>query len=187
MRRTHIIRSLRVILPLIALALLSTLFLVGKRSDSDGAIPYVTGNPDDLARGTGITGAEYAGVTTDGTRITMSAAHAVPTDNGSAEEMRVDWVARDGLSAQLTAKTGAMGDGQITLGDGVTMSTSTGWRFAAPQMSADTNADRLTATGGITTTAPFGDLSADQMTVTRSATGSHVLDLNGRVRLIYRP
>ena len=57
-RRTRIVRWLRVILPLVALAILSVLFLLGRSPDPEARIPYAEGRIADLARSRGITAPE---------------------------------------------------------------------------------------------------------------------------------
>ena len=51
MLRTRVVRLLRVVLPLAALALLSVLFLLGRKSETvEPAIPYAQGSAEDLGR-----------------------------------------------------------------------------------------------------------------------------------------
>lgn len=189
MLRSRIVRGLRLILPLGALGLLSVLFLLGRSPEPDAAIPYATDtSAADLERGAGMTGADYAGVTRDGTRLRLAADHAVPSgSDGAATGLRLSWDSPGGLTAELTAPDAQIAEGRVHLTGGVRLTTSTGWSLSAPEAVAETAADRLDATGGVAAEAPFGRVTADALRLTRSPQGTHVLDLNGRVRLVYHP
>lgn len=188
MGRTRIVRWLRVVLPLAALAILSTLFLLARHPDPDAAIPYVQGGAQDAARAPGITGPRFSTVTPDGAVVTFSAAQAgIAPRGGTAQRPALDWRGRDGLRATLTAGTGTQDGARIVLAGGVEMTLSSGWRVTAPQIEADTGADRLTAPAAVSVAAPFGTLDAGGMVLSRDPAGAAVLELNRGVRLLYRP
>ena len=75
MLRTSIVRLLRVILPLAALALLSVLFLLARKPDPQAAIPYARGAIEELSRSPGIGTPEFTTVTADGAQQ-IDAGHA---------------------------------------------------------------------------------------------------------------
>lgn len=185
--RTRVVRWLRVLMPLAALALLSMLFLLARSPSPETSIPYVNGKPGEMGGAPGMTTPRYAGVTRDGARLTLSASQADPGGAGKAQDAALDWQARDGLSAQLSAPQVTRQDNDIALRGGVAMRLSSGWTLAAPQMDVSTDADQIHAAGGVQATAPFGPITADAMTLQRQPDGAHVLDLNGGVRLVYRP
>ena len=72
-RHTRLVGWLKVILPLTALAILSTLFLVARRVDPEAALPYAEVDVEDLAREPRMTAPTYAGTTEDGAALTLSA------------------------------------------------------------------------------------------------------------------
>ncbi|MCQ0969025.1 hypothetical protein MLD63_01065 (plasmid) [Paracoccus sp. TK19116] len=190
MNRTRIVRWLRVILPLAALAILSTLFLLSRKPGSEPALPYTETEPGEVASGQRITAPEYAGVTDDGAAISLSAARAIPAGDTTtdAQGLRLTWRARDGLSADLAAPEAAMGEGRVTLSGGVRMTTSSGWILTAPEFRADTAESRIEAPSAVRGKAPFGDLSAGAMTLTREGgADDHVLNFTDGVRLLYQP
>lgn len=186
--RTPIVRGLRVVLPLAALAILSMLFLLARNPSPDIAIPYVDPEGGDLAQRTGMTAPRFAGVTPDGARYTLSAARAVPDgDEGAASVVALDWRAADGTAAELRAGHAALQDGTIHMTDDVRMTTSAGWVLTAPAIDADTDASLITAPSVVQAAGPFGTVEAGGAVLARNEAGEHVLDLNGGVRLIYDP
>ena len=59
MSRTRIVRWLRVLLPLVALAMLSTMFLFSRGSDVESRIPYAEVDAQAAARDNRIVAPEY--------------------------------------------------------------------------------------------------------------------------------
>ena len=190
MWRTRIVRLLRVVLPLAALALLSMLFLLARSPDADLAIPYAQGRFEELSRAQGIGAPEFTTVTDDGATVTLRAARAVPGqgEEGTARDLTMDWRSREGLLMVVTAPQGRMQEGQrLTLEGGARVELSTGWVLTAPQLQADVPGGVLTAPRSVEVAAPFGQLEADAMRLGPDAGGARVLELNGNVRLLYRP
>ena len=187
--RSRLIAWLRVLLPLAALAILSTLFLLGRTPDPDDALPYAEVDAEDMVRDPRMTRPEFAGVSKSGAEVTVTADRASPVQgsDSAAEALRLTWRAQSGLAADLTAPTGRMEGQQIHLSGGVRVTTSDGWAMTVPQVDTDLSADRMLGTGGLTGFATLGRLDADQMEVTRSANGDYLLNLTGDVRLVYQP
>ena len=187
--RTRVVAWLRVLLPLAALAILSTLFLLPKSHDPDAAIPYADVDAEALARDPRMTRPEFSGVTEDGAAVTLTAETATPAQakNPEANQLRMTWRAQDGLAADLTAPHGKIDGDLIRLNGGVRVTTSDGWAMTVPQVDTDLSADRMLGTGGLTGFAPLGRLDANQMEVTRSPNGDYLLNLTGDVRLVYQP
>lgn len=195
-RRTRIVRGLRVLLPLLALVILSTMFLFSRQSGTEPQIPYADVDAEEMAREPRMIAPEYVAVTEDGAELTLHADEAAPSgEGGSASRLALNWRARDGLVADLTAPQFGMAEGLISLSGGVHMATSSGWVVDAPRIDAATDRSRIAADEGVNATAPFGELSAGAMelvpveaggTGDEAAAGS-ILNFTGGVRLIYRP
>lgn len=187
MSRTRIVRWLRVLLPLLALVLLSTMFLFSRSSDTESRIPYAEVDAQAAAREGRITAPEYSGVTRDGARLSLRAATVTPgAGGGMAADLALDWQRPDGLSADLIAPQGGLTDGLILLEGGVRMTTSSGWRMDAPRIATGTEDGTITADQGVEAEAPFGRISAGQMRLTPDGDAS-VLNFSDGVRLIYQP
>ena len=199
MNRTRIVRWLRVLLPLAALATLSTLFLLGRKPGETPNIPYARVDAEQMARDPRMIAPQYAAVTPDGAQITLRADEAAPdpAKGGGASGLRLNWQAPDGLTADLTAPEASVGDSAtgVNLTGGVRMTTSSGWVVTAPQIDAATDRSRISAPAGVTAEAPFGQLTAGAMDLSLAAPAagaddaadSHVLNFTGGVRLIYQP
>lgn len=193
--RTRLVRWLRVLLPLAALVILSTLFLFSRSPDSDPQIPYAEVDAQKMAQDPRLVAPEYSGVTGDGAEISLTATEVAPQDGGAtAHDLRLDLRRPDGLTADVTAPEGAVGEGQIGLSGGVNMTTSSGWTMRAPRLDAATDRSRLVAEEGVEATAPFGELRADRMELTSPPASEDedradgaILNFSGGVRLIYQP
>ncbi|MDF3906054.1 hypothetical protein [Paracoccus sp. AS002] len=190
--RSRIVAWLRVLLPLTALAILSVLFLLGRKPDPEASIPYADVDPRELAERQAVTSPTYAGVTRDGAQLSISAAEALPGDRTSgaqAQAVRMTLRASDGRAADVSAGAASMADQQVRLGEGVRMTTADGWVLTAPELLASTTEGTLLSEDQVNVLAPFGRLTAGRMEFRPSGEGSgdHVLDLSGGVRLIYRP
>lgn len=189
MNRTRVVRWLRVLLPLLALVMLSTLFLFSRNGGSESRIPYAEVDAEAMARDPRLVAPEYAGVTDDGARLTLRATEAAPDEGGGrARDLRLDWQRPDGLQADLTAPRAGLADGAIRLDGGVRMTTSTGWTLDAQSAEAATDRSRIAADEGIEAKAPFGTLSARRMELAPGrGSDASILNFSGDVRLIYQP
>lgn len=192
MLRSRIVALLRVILPLTALGLLSVMFLLGRDPEPTATIPYADVDPQDLAERQAATNPTYTGVTTNGSQLTITAAEATPrpaTGEGGARNVRMTLRAPDGRAADVTAGTARLAGDDVTLEDGVRMTTADGWIVTAPEFHASISAATVIAEREVNVLAPFGDLTAGSMELRPQAPDSpeQVLDLKGGVRLIYQP
>lgn len=190
---SRLVGWLKVALPLMALAILSTLFLVARKVDPDSALPYAEVDIADRIREPRMTDAAYAGVTRDGSRITVTASEARPGDGTGASAARVaaQLATPDGAHTALTA--GALqvreSAGQLLLQQGVLVATSTGYelRTEAMQLALDrTGAESL---GPVEGYGPPGRITAGGMQIrpSEAGQGEYLLVFNGRVSLIYDP
>jgi lipopolysaccharide export system protein LptC len=191
MARSRIVAWLRVILPLTALAILSVLFLLGRKPDPEASIPYADVDRRELAGRQLVTSPHYAGVTEDGTRISVTGDEAVPGKDGggSATAVHMTLLARDGRAADVRAGAASFVGDQVWLGESARMTTADGWVLTAPEFLGSTSAGTVVANSDVHVLAPFGELTAGraEFRPLGDGSGDHVLDLNGGVRLIYRP
>ena len=192
MTRSRIVALLRVILPLTALALLSVLFLLGRKPEPDGTIPYADVDPREVAERQLATSPTYAAVTEDGAQINITGAQVMPGSaegQGTASTVRMTFRAQDGRAADISAGHAAIEGDLMVLQEGVRMTTADGWVVTAPEFHASRSKGTLNADAEVNVRAPFGNMTAAQMELRPlgEGTGDHVLDLSGGVRLIYQP
>ncbi len=193
-RHTRVVGWLKVVLPLTALAILSTLFLVARRIDPEAALPYAEVDVEDLAREPRMTAPTYAGTTEDGASLTLTADEARPAAEGSparAAGLRLDLATPDGGTTELLAADARMDDSlrQLLLSGGVTLTTSTGYRLETAEVAAKLDRTGLESRSEVVATGPAGEIRADGMVLSQDSRtpGGYVLVFNGGVRLVYQP
>lgn len=190
MTRSRIVAWLRVILPLAALALLSVLFMLGRSSDGESSYPYSEVAPEDQPSGTTLSALRYAGVTSDGVRVTLTAEKAAPgpQDQGTKlDNMRLTLQGSDGRAADLAAGIADLKGENIHLSYGAQMTTADGWVLTGPSFEAARDSGIVRSDTAVDVYAPFGHLTAGAMELRPVEGGSHLLDLSGGVRLVYQP
>ncbi len=182
----------KILLPLAALALLSTLFLFSRKSADDERIPL--SQIAAIAQAPRITGPTLAGLADDGTVVSLSAAELRPVadlpDRFALRDARLGLTAPDGSRIDIRAGSGQIdGVGRIaTFGDRVELTTSTGLTVRTPGIRADLRAATLDSQGEVAATAPFGRLTAARLHVAADPQGRVTrLLFDGGVRLLYDP
>ena len=193
-RHTRVVAWLKVALPLTALAILSTLFLVARRIDPEAALPYAEVDVEDLAREPRMTAPTYAGTTSDGSALTLSADEARPASEGSAARaagLRLDLATPDGGKTELLAAEARMDDTaqELVLSGGVTLETSTGYRLETAEVAARLDRTGLESRAPVKATGPAGEITAEGLVLGQDnrTPGAYVLVFKGNVRLIYQP
>lgn len=191
---TRLVGWLKVALPLAALAILSTLFLVARRIDPEAALPYAEVDVEDLAREPRMTSPTYAGTTSDGSALTLSADEARPAAEGApaaAAGLRLELASPDGSRTDLAAATARMDPEarEVVLSGGVTVTTSSGYRLETAEVAAKLDRTGLESRAPVTATGPAGEIRADGMVLRQDdqTPGAYVLVFNGSVRLVYQP
>lgn len=185
---------LKIVLPLAALGLLSTLFLVSRTIDPNDAIPYSDVDIEDRLREPRLTLPTWAGVTDDGSAMTVSADEARPDaaeGNATARRLVVNLQTPDGGRADLVAAQGSLDQTtqKLTVTGGVTLSTSTGYRLETEQLTAALDRTSLTSDTAIQATGPAGTITANAMELQETAgqKGVYLLVFKNGVKLLYLP
>lgn len=192
---SRLIGWLKIVLPLLALVILSTLFLVARTVDPNDAIPYAEVDVEERLREPRMTAPNYAGLTADGAALTVSADEARPaeTDGAGASARALIGLLEtpDGGRTELRAGEGQIDPvtRQILLSGGVTVVSSTGWQVEGESMTAAMDVTDISVPSAVTATGPAGQVTADSMRLTEDGVreGSYLLVFNGAVKLIYQP
>lgn len=191
---SRVVFWLKIILPLLALVILSTLFLFSRRVDTDKALPYAEVDVEDLARDQRLTTPEYSGVTLDGAALMIHASTARPgTDTGAAtaDSLVASYEAPDGLRIDLSAAEGRIDEasGRMSLTGNVRIVTSTGYRMTTPGLDSALDRTELHSAGTVRAEAPYGTIDAGNMVIRHEDAGipGYVLLFNEGVKLIYEP
>lgn len=185
---------LKILLPIAALAILSTLFLLSRSIDPMQAIPFSQVDIDSLLGDPRITAPNYAGVTEDGTALSLTAKTARPDtadpERASAVGLQATLETPDGVVTRITADQGEVdgGKGQVSLSGHVQFSNDLGYQVDTEGIRFSLDQTALATSGGIRATGPFGSLTAGGMELRRlGQSGSYVLVFNGGVKLLYDP
>lgn len=180
----------KIVLPLSALVLLSTLFLFARGGDSESTIPIV--EIDALAREQGITAPQFAGVTNDGSIIQLSASTAKP-DGTSALTIQAPLLqmnASDGTSLTIRAGTGVLNSTsqQAELTGLARLEASSGYIMETAGLTADLSQGRFNSHGPLEIQSPYGALAAGQVEIfsADSDLGQQMHFTKG-VKLVYTP
>ena len=183
---------LKIVLPLAALMLLSTLFLFARGTPAPTDIPFA--DIEQAARDQRLGAPRIAGLTDAGDRIEVSADTARPaTDDPARVEVtrpRLTLESDDG--DRLTA---ASGEGQLNETDRtarltglVQIETASGFRMETAALRADLAAGIVTSDGALEIRAPFGELTAGRSTIDLGGSnGAARLQFDDGVRLVFRP
>ncbi|MEM6758807.1 MAG: hypothetical protein AAF601_04950 [Pseudomonadota bacterium] len=188
---SRVIAWLKVLLPLMALALLSTLFLFSRNPDAAVAVPFAEGEVARRIAGEQITGPFFSGTTKDGDRVVVEAG-TLRTGQSMTSDLtklsaQIDLVS--GVRVVLTSDRGQFDMTRSTseLDGNVVITTSTGMQMNTETLIANLD-DMTLATPDIVATGPLGRLASGQMRMEKrgDATGSHFVFTDG-VKLVYDP
>ena len=189
---SRLVAWLKVLLPLMALLLLSTLFLLSRNVDPVATLPFADTEIDARLSEQQITGPFFSGTTTGGDRVSLSA-ETMATRSGFNNEA-VDFSAQidltSGTRINLVSDQGQfdMETNTSTFTENVVITTSSGFNLLSDALIAELDALELESPGVVQGTGPFGTLDAGQMRLQRDGADSnaHLLFTNG-VKLIYTP
>ena len=187
---------LKILLPLTALAILSTLFLVPRNVRPEDAIPYAKGDIADRVKEPRLTNAVFAGMTADGASLTIKAAEAKPGVSGTATAgLATDVTGHletpDGAYSDILAKQAQLDQAAhlMILSGGVTITNSIGYHIETPGLNVRLDHTGLDTAGSVLATGPLGQITAGSMHLGPATAGKpgYLLVFNGGVRLLYRP
>ena len=192
-RYSRMVAWLKVLLPLMALGLLSTLFLLSRSIDPMAAIPFADSEIQDRLRDQQITGPFFSGSTVRGDQISFSAGKMGTAGSGGT-------TTADNISAQIDLSSGSRivffadnGDINIakdrsTLSGNVLITTSSGYKINSGKLIAAMSALNIESPEKVTATGPIGTLTAGAMHINAPENGGNAqLVFTNGVKLIYDP
>lgn len=189
---SRFVQLAKIVFPLVALGLLSTLFLFSRTIDPSDAIPFADIDVEQIARDQVLSSPRFSGATDNGTAITVDAASAVP-DLTDPRRMNIkEVVARiespGGRSYGITALAARYdgNDDTLELNGDVRVATSTGYRLETATLTTNLKTSAITAPGAVFGKGPPGVIEAGAMELT-SQGDTQVLVFKNGVKLIYDP
>lgn len=193
-RYSRMVAWLKVALPLAALGLLSTLFLLSRVVDPTESIPFADTEVQDRLLNQQISGPYYSGTTASGDKIAF-VAEKVVTPNGltganRAEDVFVKIEMVSGTTMNVTSKRARVNVGQdvADLTGNVVITTSQGYIITSEALIARIAALDLRSPDTVFATTPAGELTAGSMRLMSPEpnTPAQLVFTNG-VKLIYQP
>ena len=183
---------LKILLPLLALVILSSLVFLARETEDRREIPFIAAEAPEFARER-MTAPEYVTVTDDGSALRITAREAIPAPEDRrtflAEGVAGVMETQGGRVIHATAPHGrvdTVGDTADLLGR-VEIDTSDGFHVVSDNLTARLDTTFLETGGAVHGTAPFGEIEADHMRYGGEGDEADVLVFTGRVRVLYHP
>ena len=168
---SRMVSLLKVALPLAALALLSTLFLLARAMDTDTEIPFADIEIQERLRDQQLTGPFFSGTTQTGDQISFSAQKLITLQDSvgtnRAEEVLAKLETVQGATFQLKADVAELdiADNAAVLTGAVSVVTSTGYRVNTDQLTSLISTLDVTAPQTVEATGPLGTFTAGNMRI----------------------
>jgi lipopolysaccharide export system protein LptC len=189
-RRSRLVAWAKVLLPLAALALLSTVFLLAREPGGPVEIPFA--RIEEIAREPRMDNPRLAGVAPDGTAVALTAERIAPLpgrpDAFALAAPRLETMGPEGDAARLAAEAGEV-DGPtrtLRLTGGVRIEAERGIVVETPELTADLASGRAEA-GPVTAETPWGRIEAGGLNFVQGEGEGARLVFNRGVRLLYQP
>ena len=166
---SRMVAFLKVLLPLAALAILSTLFLLSRSIDPTANIPFSEQDVTERIRGQQVTKPFFSGTTAKGDDIIVHASVAHPGGPGKpaeAEDVTARMVTADGIRLDLQADmltVDFVHDAATFIGD-VKLRSSSGIQVTTDRLEAETERVAGSTPGEVIATGPMGHLKAGRFT-----------------------
>lgn len=195
----QVARFARLVLPLGAVTLLSTIFLLPQTIDPERAIELAEIDVAEITREPRVGAARFAGVTQDETAVTIRARTVRSSGDLvqagpmvlTLEEPEGTLRFPAGRIAQFQGNEGRIDQpaGLLHLQGGVRLETSDGYVLSMPELRSALGQTHVEGQGGVSGTAPSGEITSDSVELTRieGRDDGYLLAFRGNVRLIYLP
>lgn len=191
---TRLVNWAKIILPLVALGLLSTLFLLSRKVDLSDQIPISDVDLTQRAHDQGVTNPSFAGVTMGGEEVSFRAQSVRPDpadrDILLAERAQAKLTLNGGGVVDISSLRGTTNQAEMTaqLDGNVRFVTTTGYDILTESITTRFSTLYAETPGEIVGTGPPGDLRAGRMVLTSDPeTGAANLRFTDGVKLIYMP
>ena len=183
---------MKILLPLIALGILSTLFLFSDNFDPGEAVPTAEIDLQQRAEDQGATNATFAGVTASGDKVLLVTEKSRPSaDNPDvflADDVLAEYLLSSGTAIDIRSLHGEMDqrNNSASLTGDVLVETTTGYTVSTDALSTQFDTLFAESLGPISGQAPAGDLTAGRMVLEHNdETGTPHLRFTDGVKLVY--
>lgn len=191
---SRVVAWLKVLLPLMALGILSTMFLLSRSVEPIDQIPFSEGDLANRAAREQVTAPFFAAMTDRGDAVTVSADSARPDRSGQGrlivEQLYTRINLTEGAEVTFRADSGSIDDpgDNATLEGNVVVRSDNGYRIETEQLSTRLRSIAAETDGEIAGTGPLGEFSAGRMELRPTGDNDLVqLVFTNGVKLVYRP
>lgn len=188
---SRVIAWLKILLPLAALVMLSTLFLLSRPREPLHNAPFAealtSGAADEK-----VTAPYFAGTTKGGDLLTMTARTARPGDGGQivADQLEATMRLSDGSRIQLDAAEAVLRnrENQAHLSGGVRIESSQGYVLTTEGLVSSLDEISAESLGPVQGAGPMGQFEAGHLRIAPAGEdGAVQLLFSGGVKLVYQP
>lgn len=194
-RYSRLVAILKIGLPLLALVLLASMFLVTAEDDFEGGIAFTEADLDRLGQGLQITAPVLTGMTRaqDPFRFTATVVRPddAPPNRAEIERLagRIDFLGGPSLTLAAPEAVLDLETERMTASGRVTIETDDGYTLSADRMELDLVDGSVLAAGEVDSVGPMGTIRSETLRVVPAeGDGDHrVFSFGKGVRLVYNP
>jgi lipopolysaccharide export system protein LptC len=192
---SRMVAVLKVGLPLVAVGLLASLFLVQTDDRLGGNVVFSPGDVEALGSGLSITGPTFTGTTSGGDRFRFTAdlvePDAAPPERAHITALDGTLDLRDGPEVTLSARTGDLDipTQRLDIAGDVVITSSDGYRMVTDKATIDLRAGAFVAGDRVVSTGPLGEITAGSLHVAPANSDGEArrFSFSDGVRLVYDP
>jgi lipopolysaccharide export system protein LptC len=193
-RYSRIVAVLKLALPLVALGLLASIFLV-QTDDNIGGVVFSPGDVQALGDGLRISNPVFTGTTRGEDRFRFTAAlvepDAAPPQRAAITDLAGTLELRDGPIVTLSAATGDLDvpSQRLDMSGKVVIETSDGYKIDAERATLDLRAGAFVAGDRVLSTGPLGSITSGSLHVAPASESGEArrFSFGNGVKLIYDP
>jgi len=189
---SHFVFLAKIFLPILALLLLSSVFLLSKYAETEKIIAITSIGSNVSSSNQKISSPIYSGLTEDGSELSFSSQSISPSLLNPKVILANTVLARLETSLgkvyNVSAKKGRYNENTSTvdLSGNVIVQISDGYRFYTNQLSTHVKKTLITSPGSITGDGPLGFIEAGQMVISQIK-NKHLLTFKNGVKLTTTP
>jgi len=188
---SRLILILKIGLPLLALGILSTLFLLSSRIEPAGEIPFPEDEVTERLRSQRVSDPVYSGVTDAGDRLSFEA-RSLMTENdrnlASAVFATLDFLGGGAVTLEAARGELTFDADKVDLSENVRIASTQGYLLTSDFMTATLSEGHLVSPGPVSGTGRGTLLTAGRMEIrTNPETGAAEMLFTDGVQLVYEP
>jgi lipopolysaccharide export system protein LptC len=192
---SRLVAVLKILLPLVALGLLASLFLISPEETLEGTLEFAETDLDALGSGLRITNPTFTGTSGGDDRFRFTADLVVPDQappsRASISALEGEVRFADGRELALSAASAELDieAERMELRGEVAIDTSDGYHVTADRLEIAFATGELTARGGVVAEGPMGRISSGIATIAPSPRDeeARMFSFGDGVRLVYEP